>query len=309
MINDQDQSNYLWYTRNKNGVKGPFTVGMIRRFVLIGRMSMKDEVSQDKQTWKRVADTEEVIPLEMRNVTTDDDRQRLLQAQLREDERSRERRRAELDEFEQLRRRNSDRRNPEDVTIRVHREIRNRLQNEYAREEVRRWPGYLTIGFISILVLSGIYIYFVTRNQVPELSDCDAKPMAGVNWNHCQMEGINLRQLNLRGASMNNTNLSGADLRGTDLSGADLSYANLSITDLTGADLHQASLKGAGLRGSTLSGANLVNADLSYADLRGAKIEGVQLQGAILNKAFWLDGSLCGPDSVGKCVPIPKDAD
>jgi len=307
MKDEHDQSNYLWHTRINNVVKGPFTVGMVRRFVLIGRMSMDDEVSQDKLTWRRVKDTEEVIPYEMRNITTDEDRQRLLQAQLREDERSRERRRADLDEFKKLRRRTTDRRNPEDMTTRMHREIRNRLQDEYAREEARRWPVYLIIGFIGILAVTGIYIYMVSRNQVPELSNCDAKPAAGVNWNHCQMEGVNLRQLNLQGASMNNTNLSGADLRGTNLSGSDLSYANLSITDLTDADLHDAQLKGAGLRGSILSGANLANADLSYADLRGAKLDGAQLQGAFLNKAFWLDGSICGPDSVGKCIPLPKE--
>jgi len=88
MKDEHDQSNYLWHTRINNVVKGPFTVGMVRRFVLIGRMSMDDEVSQDKLTWRRVKDTEEVIPYEMRNITTDEDRQRLLQAQLREDERS-----------------------------------------------------------------------------------------------------------------------------------------------------------------------------------------------------------------------------
>ena len=53
-MRNKETSNYLWYTRNENGVKGPFTIGMVQRFVLIGRLKDDDEVSQDKDIWSRV---------------------------------------------------------------------------------------------------------------------------------------------------------------------------------------------------------------------------------------------------------------
>jgi len=78
-------------------------------------------------------------------------------------------------------------------------------------------------------------------------------------------------------------NCPGCDLRGADLSGADLSGADLSGTNLIAANLSFANL----------TGANLRDANLSFADLSFANFV----------NAIWIDGSICGPGSIGFCAP------
>jgi len=299
MIN-KDNSRYLWYTRNKHGTKGPFTIGMVQRFILIGRLSMDDEVSTDKRVWKTIKTEPVVIPDEMRHVHTEDDHERLLQAQLREDERSKDRRREKLGEF-QGRRNKTDRRQSEAVVTRAHREVRNHVQEDVDPSPRNIIPGLFSVGLVVGLIFLGIYIYLEQEKTPVQVSNCNAVPEPGVNWNHCQLEGIQLSGKDLRAAKLNNTILTGANLGDTQLSKADLAYANMSIASLVGADLVESILKGANLRGANLSNVNFTNADLSYADLSGAYIEGADFSNAILYRTIWVDGRQCLPGSVGEC--------
>ena len=95
-------------------------------------------------------------------------------------------------------------------------------------------------------------------------------------------EGCNLRRANLSG-----NNLSGANLSHTDLSGANLKGVNLSNADLSNAKLTDAVLSGADLTGANLTGAKLAGAYTTKTDFSGAK---------------WVDGKMCQPKSVGRCI-------
>jgi len=296
----KEKSKYLWYTRNKNGVKGPFTIGMIQRFVLIGRLKQDDEVSYDKRDWQMIHQVPELIPEEMRNISSDDDHQRLLQAQLREDERAKDRRRAELGEFQGRRNRN-DRRQIEDVNTRIHREARSKIQDTYIPQQKTRTPATIAILLIAGLLVMGLFVYIETSKQNVLSPDCNSSPVAGVNWNHCQMEGVQLAGKNLQKAQFNNTNLTAANLTDSQLNDADLAYANLGLAKMRAANLSHAVLKGANLRNADCRNANFNNADLSYADLRNADIDGAVFQNAILYKAIWIDGSLCLSETRGVC--------
>lgn len=300
------QSNNLWYTRNKSGVKGPFTTGMLQRFVLIGRLNMDDQVSQDKKEWHTVKSTRSVIPEEMRDIKTDDDRQRLLQAQLREDERSKDRRRAELGEF-QGRRDKNDRRTSEDIHMRAHRESRNEVVDHYVQSSTP-WISRLTLGFmLTGLLIVAIYVFVEQGENESSVSDCSHVPAAGVNWENCQFEGAQLTKQNLQKSRMRNINFSASNLTGTSFRESDLAYASFAISHLLGADMSKAILKGANLKNSDLRQVNFTGADLSYADLRGATIRGADFKDAILYKTIWINGRVCSADSIGICTQVKTE--
>lgn len=303
MSKAEEKPTYLWYTRDYEGVKGPFTIGMLRRFILVGRLKMESEISEDRKTWRKVKDTPEVIPEEMKNIHTEEGRDRLRQAQLREDERARERRQKQ-DDIEYGNLRKGDRRGPETGDVVAHRDVRNHLHEQYQQEEKYTLQSILVGAFILALIITGISIYFVSPDDTTGLADCDAQAAPGVNWRNCQKEGVMLARSRIPGANMNTANLAGADLQQADLDGADLSYANLSLANLSGANLGNARLRGTGLRNADLRNAQFYNADLSYADLRGARLAGANLSGARLDKAIWIDGTICAPGSRGECKEL-----
>lgn len=299
-MNKKEKSNYLWYIRNEKGVKGPFTIGMVQRFVLIGRLKPDDEVSLDKKTWQSVMHVPDITPEEMRNIHSDDDQQRLLMAQLREDERSRDRRHGESSEF-QGRRNSEDRRQVEDINTRIHREIKNKSMSFYLADRRFLLPTTLSILLVIGLVILAVFVYLESDKQVVQSPDCNSVPAAGVNWNHCQMEGVQLLGKDLQGAHFNNTNLTAANLGDTKLNNADLAYANLGLAVLRHADLQGASLKGANLRNADLRDADFTAADLSYADLRNADISHAIFKDALMYKTIWVDGSQCLSEVKGGC--------
>ncbi|WNG32119.1 pentapeptide repeat-containing protein [Cystobacter fuscus] len=81
--------------------------------------------------------------------------------------------------------------------------------------------------------------------------------------------------------------------------------ANLPRADLREADLQEASLARCNLQGALLQGAHLREASFEGADLRGADLSGADVRGVRFMDAVWVDGTRCGPRSVGRCVPAP----
>lgn len=295
------KTRHLWYTRSNNAVKGPFTTGMIQRFLLIGRVSTDTPVSQNKQDWHELNSVPDLIPEEMRHVVSAEDQQRLLQARLREDERGKDRRRAELDDFQGRRHQHDDRRQFENIDMRLHREVKTQIHDEYTGKDRRGLSAAMFILGITTIVVTALFWYVESGKSVMKISDCNGFPGPGMNWNHCQMEGAQLTGLNLENAQLNNTNLTAADMRDTILHAADLSYANLSLATLTQADARQSLFKGADLRNANLSHVDFTNADLSYADLRNADVVGAKFQNTLLTKAIWVDGKICTSSKKGQC--------
>lgn len=293
----------LWYTRRDGVVRGPFPLPVIQDHVLLGRLRETDELSEDRLSWRPLAQFPELIPEVMRRVVTEEDRQRLKQARLRADERLRERRRGGAGPGAE--RRGHDRRGPEPEALLRHRAHWNGLaaRLQAARQHRLARPALLLI--LAGLAMAGL-LYWTRPAPAPAPPpQCAAPARAGVNWSYCRLEGAALGGADLREAMLSNARLSRADLRGARLTGADLAYADLASARLHGADLRRARLVGASLAGADLREADLSGADLSYADLTGAGLARARLTGARLDKAIWPDGRVCAVGSLGGCAASP----
>lgn len=293
----------ILFTRRDGTVKGPFPRGMVRRFVLLGRLRLVDEVSPDRQHWRTIEQYPELIPKEMQQLETDEDYERLMAARLREDERGRDRRQDSQHPFPGRRR--GDRRETESAMMRAHREVRNGLYTEYQRQPRLIGPSTVLGLFLAAFVVAAVYLFVSMPPPVHDEGRCLMPAGAGVDWSHCKLEGLRADNADLEDAVLDNADLRGADLHGANLAGSDLAYANLSTADLRYADLSKARLFGAGLRNADLSHAQLVEADLSYANLLGAKMGGAVLRGVKLDKAIWIDGRRCAPGSTDTCLALP----
>lgn len=301
-LGDMENSN-LWYTRRDGEVHGPYPTGLVTRYILLGRISESDELSPDGEVWKPLEAFPDLIPEVMRNVVTEEDRQRLLLARLREDERTP---REDLpDRAGQSSYGGPERRDPEPETVVRHRQLKIRLSEEDSENrESYRLPVLVAVAFV--IALTAIFAFY-TPPPPTGIAQCDAPAAPGVDWSNCALEGIQAPGADLTEAHIRNADLSGANLQRAVLAQADLAYANLSLADLAGADFSGANLKGAGLRNAELSGVRFREADLSFADLSGATLDGADLTGAKLDNAIWLQRQVCGPGSVGVClVPLTE---
>ncbi len=285
-----------WYYRKQGVVKGPFPKRMISNFVLLGRLKLQDLVSVDREHWSRIIDNRELIPKEMLSVKTAADKERLLLARRREDERRRH-----PDAHGGTDKRRAERRQGEDQALARGRQFRNGLSSGTTKEKSYRLrlAGLLLVIGVGI----GIAVYHGLHDDLQQgpAVDCNTPPAPKLNWSNCTLEGRKAALKNLSGALIKNANLAGADFHGANLSNAVLDYTNLSTANLSYADLSGASLVGSGLRNADLTYTRLTGADLSYANLRGARIGGAQLKGAKLDRAIWIDGTLCALGSVGVC--------
>ena len=81
-----------WYTRREGIVRGPFSAENITRYILLGRICLDDELSQDHETWLPANECSSLLPGELSSLPGRDDNQRLLEARLEADERNGERR-------------------------------------------------------------------------------------------------------------------------------------------------------------------------------------------------------------------------
>lgn len=292
----------LWYTRRGGEVRGPFPEALIRRYVLLGRLGEDDEVSRDKGMWEVLSTHSELVPDLVRNAhESDEARERLMAARLREDERDVTDRRADesAEAVGAERRRGSERREAEPEWMVRYRRLRARTLKEASPQRAR----YGVVVAIVVLV-GGLFAYAVRHGSGPGPragAKCAAAPAPAVDWSYCSLEGVRLPRADLRRADLRSTDLRGAELSGARLAGADLSYASLGTADLRGADLAHARLVGTGLGGADLRGADLARADLAYANLRGARLTGARLKGAKLDQAIWVNGRVCAEGSVGVC--------
>jgi len=292
----------LWFVRRDGEVKGPYPSGGVRRFVLLGRVRMEDQVSQDRKRWQRVADVPEVVPPEVRKALAEGDVEQLIVPRMREDERNGRERRVHSDDEVYRQRRKGERRQAELEIMQQHRKAKTDLVE---RRQKRPLPlaGILVTGTLVLLAI-GSGFYLGAPPAIPD-PDCQAQPAPGVNWRNCRLDGVMLEGVDLNGALINNGRMQQARLSGSQINRGQLDYLDLSQADLSYAELRQTSLKGATLRGADLSYADLSGADLSFADLTGANLGGARLEQARLDNAIWIGGEQCGPDSLGGCRVQP----
>ena len=87
-----EQGQLTWYTRRDGITRGPFSPENITRYLLLGRIRLDDEISQDGKHWSRASSSGEFLPAELANLSSWEDYQQLLVARMQADERTAERR-------------------------------------------------------------------------------------------------------------------------------------------------------------------------------------------------------------------------
>ena len=288
-----------WYMKRSDKVEGPFAAGLVSRHILLGRLEMGHQVSEDGQNWHLVKDVPSLIPEVLK--TDDDDpihQERLMAARRWADERLSNERRGDSPDARGNERRGNERRDDELDDVTLHRSLLGGRSKKNKSESIFTAELFL----FAIVILIGWAGYYAYQNKPEEVVvDCSAVPGYAVNWTNCVLLSKDLRSANLEKALLRNARLSTANLQSANLRGADMAYVDLSRANLNGADMSSASLKGASLVGANLQGASLVNTDLSFANLTDADIRSTDLSGAILNQAIWLDGSVCAADAIGSC--------
>ncbi|MEJ2529680.1 MAG: pentapeptide repeat-containing protein [Gammaproteobacteria bacterium] len=295
----QEKKQKLWYIRRSETVQGPFPSGTLRRFVLLGRVKLSDQVSLDKQLWESVSRVPEVVPPEVRKAAAEGHLEDVLPIHLREDERGLERRRKEHDN-KYKNQRKGQRRQDEPELMQRHRQAKAELLQ--LEKKPRKTP-FVAMAVSTMLVMLavgvGLYIGGPASIQDP---DCNAKAGPGVNWRNCRLDAVSFESANMEGAILNSSILRMAKLPGAIFTMADLQYADLSGSDLSYAEFTHAKMKGINLQSADLTYADFSNSDLSYANLRGSNIGGAKMGGAIFDRAIWIDGTVCGPGSLGGCI-------
>ncbi|MBT7890242.1 MAG: pentapeptide repeat-containing protein, partial [Deltaproteobacteria bacterium] len=102
-------------------------------------------------------------------------------------------------------------------------------------------------------------------------------------------------------------NLKSANLEKAKLIGVNFQHSNLNNAYLIGTDPRDANFRGANLKGTNLKGARLDRADFTEADLVEANLFEAHINqaiflGADLQKAVWVNGEVCQPRSIGRCI-------
>jgi hypothetical protein len=300
---DKDREHELWFTRKDGAVRGPHPSGLISRFLLLGRLTLDDEISPDRENWRPVREFPRLIPEALHPGGTPESRERLLQARLREDERLRERRGSGPVPPEVQDMRVGERRQPEPEAVIRHRRQRAEwlARPRESLDAAMRGPiPWLGAG-AAILVAVILVVWSMDGVEPGTLPDCHLPAAPEVNWSYCRMVSLDLRRVDLSRANLRNTDFLETRLDGARLRDADLSYADLRRTRLDDADLRGAVLTGATLQAAVLARADLEAADLSYVNVLGADLVGARLDGAILDRAIWTDGRICATGSVGTC--------
>ena len=296
---EKEKKQKLWFVRRGDSIKGPFPGGTLRRFLLLGRVVPSDEVSLDRKSWQEIMDVPEAVPPEIRKAAAEGKLYEVLQASLIEDERRGVERRRKSDDLKYQDQRKGQRRQQEPELIKRHQLAKTQLIELYKK----RTTPYLAFMVVSVLVVVAVSagLYIGSPDAIPD-PDCNAKAAPGVNWRNCRLGAVVSESVNLQGAILNSSILRMARLSGSTFSKADMQYADLSGSDLSYSEIADAKMKGINLQNADLTNVDLTNSDLTYANLKNSKLGGAKIDGAKLTKAIWIDGSVCGSGSVGKCI-------
>jgi len=284
-----------WYIKLDSKIQGPFPNKLIGSYLILGRITLDTQISQDKKNWTAVSAYPAMVPDVVKEAGTSQGDRALMLARVREDERS-----SLMQNNENI----DERREDEDQLIQLHRQIRDELLNKGNSKPQKK---LIYAGIVSVLGLLFMGFYIGMSDDGIKLADCNARAEPGINWSGCDKQGENLRNRNLRQVNFRGAKLQSADLSATQLQGADLAYADMSQSILISAQLQNTNLKGANLRRANLQSANLTAADLSYSELAGSLLQGAILKQAIFDHAIWVNGQTCLPGSVGACLlPIAQ---
>ena len=290
----KDHNQGRWYIRKDDQVFGPYPNQLISRYLILGRLTLESEISQDQKNWVSVDHYKSLVPELLLNAHTPEGAKALMLARIREDERS-----AKADDAGS----ETERRIDEDQIVKLHRQLRDDILNRYRNQPAINSRNIILVLAVAVSLIAAFFSYRPASNDSG--SDCDAPAAAGINWSMCNKQGQNLAGLDLSSSFFTSAILNNVDLSRSLLTGSDFSYANLSGAEMQQSQLRNAALIGANLRHTNLLNANLEAANLSYAELEGARLEGAKLDNARFDNAIWIDGRHCLPGSIGGCL-LPK---
>jgi len=293
---DQPQTHHNWYIRKNNKLSGPFPAGQISQLLVVGRLTVNDMISHDKESWLKISDVPGLIP----EVLTDDGdgqhAERLAAARRWADERREERR---LPSKDISNRQSHGRRNNEQLDDI---EYRNRRESIYRtfREKPKRAFSLLIIFILSVTGLLWGAFNYSPMLHVDE-PDCFALPQPKVNWRNCNKSQLIAVQSDLSESNLHSVILRNSNLYASNFNKASMDYSNLSGSNLSQSSFVRAKLKGASFKNSDLRRTNFKGADLTYSDFSNANITFADFTDANLAHAIWINGKVCRAGSVGRC--------
>ena len=292
----KDKNKGRWYIKSGNAIQGPFPNQLISSYLVLGRIELDTEISQDQEHWVPVSNYKALIPEVVLNAHTPEGAKELMLARVREDERS-----SPAGDYEDT---ELERRENEDQVVRLHRQLRDDVLKRYrAKPEINKRNVIIIITIFIVLLL----LTLVLRPANEEIqADCSSAPQQGVNWSHCNKQGQNLSGLDLSTSHFENTRFSNADFSRARLDNSNFSYADLSQSLMPQASMTGVKMVGVILRKANMQGADLSNADLSYAELEGANLDDAILLGVRFDNAIWINGETCLPESTGACLLSAK---
>lgn len=288
----------LWYIRRKGGVTGPFPVGLIERYVVLGRVAATTELSPDKLHWAACADWPEWVTY-VEGLKQEEQSEEQLEAMRRwQDERSGYDRRmgtpanVELDQ-----RRDNDRRKTEtaeEIELRRHRHQGNGLARRYSLRAVAMLT-IVMVGFLAVYL--ALYIPPATQEPI----DCLARAEEGVNWSYCDLQRQDISNISLRHSNLQSSNMTGSRLDEVDLSDSELSFSLFTFARISDSNFSNSRMTGVSFRNALIYNVDFSGADLAYADFSNAELSNVEFKGARLDYAIWLDQRRCAEASIGIC--------
>ena len=145
-----------WYVRKGGRTQGPLAVGSIAHEILLGRMRATDELSTDREHWQPLSSMPQLMPALMRHADTEQGRQQLLLARLREDERQHERRHATYAPVDSNRR-HGDQRTVESFDLVAPPELTTRPAGDGEKEEI----NMLLPAAVVLMALFILAMYFL----------------------------------------------------------------------------------------------------------------------------------------------------
>lgn len=238
-----------WYLRVEGAQLGPYSSSRVRSLLVNGQVSLTNEISGDRQHWRKIREVAEVVPLNLRAELGDRSAQALVHAR------------------------------------RVAAQQANIDRKERFPIAAFSLVFLLVTSVVGFAVMKGLSKRDVSVDcqalPAPGVnwSNCI---LPDLDVGNASLQGADLSSAVLQRAKFTATNLQMAKLRYADLSGADMSYAQLVRADLLGANLQYADLSMCDLINADLRFADLTNGRMDGALLTGARFSGtIWLDGSV----------------------------
>ncbi len=186
-MNGKNNDKRLWYIRGDNEVQGPFPSDTISRYLLIGRIEETDELSEDGKHWRQVTEYPELVPGVLRNIVTEEDREKLLLARLREDERLADKR--DNGQFgnqggqtarRQPERRQGERRQPEPTEVLHHRMLKSELTKVYSERTAKDFFLLIAVVIAFAIMIVALVLWYRPTPERPSVTGTAEQATSGL---------------------------------------------------------------------------------------------------------------------------------